>query len=206
MPRQNRVTPFGDIVAVSARGTRMGNRGCLHDGAGRIVRRTRLPAWIYCLLEFKGRKRQIMAPGKYTELFFLDEATALAAGHRPCAECQRGRYKEFMQFWAAANAAQLGGGKVGTGAVDPVLQRERMGPGGSKVTFRARLGSVPVGCFVALDERPNIAYLVHGSGLLEWRPQGYGPLASASKQADVTVLTPASIVKTISAGFTPAHA
>lgn len=206
MPRENRVTPFGDIVAVPARGTLMGNRGCLHDGAGRIVRRTRLPAWIYCLLEFKGRKRTVMSPGRYTELFFLDEATALAAGHRPCAECQRGRYKQFMQYWGTANAALLGGEKLRAGAVDAVLQAERFGPGGSKVTFRARLDSVPVGCFVALDERPDVAYLVQSSGLLEWRPQGYGPLTAASKQADVTVLTPASIVKTISAGFTSAHA
>src|SRR3954468_18219668 len=92
LPRQNRVTPFGDIVANPARGTLMGNRGCLHDASGRIVRPFRLTNWIYCLLEFKGRHRQVMSPGRYTELFFLDEATALAAGHRPCAECQRGRY------------------------------------------------------------------------------------------------------------------
>ena len=85
MPRQNRVTPFGDIVASSARGTLMGNRGCLHDASGRITRPWRLTAWIYCLLEFKGRRRAVMSSGKYTELFFLDEATALAAGHRSCA-------------------------------------------------------------------------------------------------------------------------
>ena len=84
MSRQNRVTPYGEIVAVSAKGTLMGNRGCLHDDAGRIVRQSQRKAWIYCLLEFKGIKRTVMAPGNYTELFFLDEATALAAGHRPC--------------------------------------------------------------------------------------------------------------------------
>lgn len=126
VPRQNRVTPFGDIVASSARGTLMGNRGCLHDASGRITRPYRLTAWIYCLLEFKGRRRAVMSPGKYTELFFLDEATALAAGHRPCAECQRGRYNEFMAYWGKANAELLGGEKLRAGAVDAVLQRERV--------------------------------------------------------------------------------
>ena len=157
VPKQNRVTPFGDIVAVTARGALMGNRGCLHDGAGRIVRRTRLPAWIYCLLEFKGRKRTVMSPGRYTELFFLDEATALAAGHRPCAECQRGRYKEFMQYWGTANAALSGGERLLAGRVDAVLQAERLGPDGGKVTFRARLDSEPSGAVTRGSSRvPSI--------------------------------------------------
>ena len=116
MPRQNRVTPFGDIVAVPARGMFMGNRGCLHDASaqltGRIVRPYRLTNWIYCVLSFKGRHRQVMSPGRYTELFFLDEATALAAGHRPCAECQRGRYNEFMRCWAAGNPELVGKRKL----------------------------------------------------------------------------------------------
>ena len=131
MPRQNRVTPFGDIIATPARvsGARKmrGNRGCLRDATGRIVRQTRLNTWIYCVLEFKGRRRALMQPGRYTELFFLDEATALAAGHRPCAECQRGRYNEFMACWGKANAGLLGGEKLRAPVVDAVLQRERVG-------------------------------------------------------------------------------
>src|SRR5688500_8008085 len=101
MPRQNRVTPFGELIAAPARGTLMGNRGCLHDGDQRIRRLFVGKRWIHCVLEFKGRRRQVMAPGRYTELFFLDESTALAAGHRPCAECQRDRYLEFRRCWMA---------------------------------------------------------------------------------------------------------
>jgi len=197
MPRRNRVTPFGDIVAASARGTLMGNRGCLHDAAGRIVRSTRTAAWIYCLLAFKGRKRQVMAPGKYTELFFLDEATALAAGHRPCAECQRGRYREFMQYWRAANA---GGEKLSAGALDAVLHAERYGTGGRKVTYRARLGDLPAGCLVALDGQ---AWLVEGRALRAWRVHGYGAQVKVPVDNRVDVLTPASMVRAIGAGFAP---
>ncbi|HEY3229252.1 MAG TPA: hypothetical protein VGJ87_08530, partial [Roseiflexaceae bacterium] len=102
MPYQNRVTPEGALIATTARGTLMGNRGCLHDERKRIVRTYQVRRWIICLLEFKGRWRAIMSPGKYTELFFLDEATALAAGHRPCAECQRERFTMFRAHWAAA--------------------------------------------------------------------------------------------------------
>src|SRR5262249_7056734 len=96
MPRQNRVSPFGDIVATPERGTFMGNRGVLHDAEGRIRRAWQLKRWIVCMLEFRGRKRQVMTPGRYTELFFLDEATALAAGLRPCAECRPAR---FLACW-----------------------------------------------------------------------------------------------------------
>ena len=109
MSRQNRGTPFGDIIATPARGTLMGNRGCLHDNQGHIIRPYQLKRWIIYQLEFKGRRRQIMTPGKYTELFFLDEATALAAGHRPCVECSRPRFTEFVAAWAEANPDLAGG-------------------------------------------------------------------------------------------------
>ena len=95
MPRQNRVTPFGEIIATPERGTFMGNRGVLHDAEGRIRRAWQVKRWIVCVLEFRGRKRTVMTPGPYTELFFLDEATALAAGHRPCAECRHARFLDF---------------------------------------------------------------------------------------------------------------
>ena len=100
MHRQNRVDPEGALVAVAARGTLMGNRGCLHDDGGNIVRQSARDAWVTCLLSFKERQRQIMQPGHYTELFFLDEATALAAGHRPCSECRRERYVAYQEAWA----------------------------------------------------------------------------------------------------------
>ena len=107
MPRQNRVTPFGEIVAVPERGTMMGNRGRLHDEEGRIRRPWQVKRWLICLLEFNGRHRQVMAPDRYTELFFLDEATALAAGHRPCFECRRKSYNAFVDAWAVGNARTL---------------------------------------------------------------------------------------------------
>src|SRR5262249_33704005 len=103
MPRQNRVTPFGAIIATPERGTFMGNRGVLHDAEGRIRRTWQVKRWLLCLLQVRGRKRSILTPGRYTELFFLDEATGLAAGHRPCAECRRDCFKAFCRAWLAGN-------------------------------------------------------------------------------------------------------
>src|SRR5262245_10377094 len=125
MPLQNRVTPTGEIIADPARGTLMGNRGGpLHRpdqtlGARRWVSK----AWICCRLEFKGRRRQVMSPGKYTELFFLDEATALAAGHRPCFECRRAEAEQFARLWAKVHGAH---DRARAGDMDRVLHAERV--------------------------------------------------------------------------------
>src|ERR671931_215963 len=108
MSRQNRVNPFGQIIATPHRGTLMGNRGCLHDDADHPLRQYQVRRWIICVLDFKGRTRRPMPPNHYTSLFFLDEATALAAGHRPCAECQRPGFAEFRRRWADANPALAG--------------------------------------------------------------------------------------------------
>src|SRR6201998_3464626 len=102
MPRQNRVTPFGEIIATPERGTFMGNRGILHDELGHVKRAWQVRRWLVCVLEFRGRKRTVMTPNRYTELFFLDEATALAAGHRPCAECRHARFLDFCHAWRTA--------------------------------------------------------------------------------------------------------
>ncbi|HEX3550596.1 MAG TPA: hypothetical protein VHT53_09475, partial [Candidatus Elarobacter sp.] len=125
MPLRNRVTPFGDIVALPGRGLLMGNRGVLHDDGGTIVRASAVRRWIACRTEFRGRRRTLLQPRRWTELFFLDEATALAAGHRPCAECQRGRYREFQAAWAAANPTLAGGAAPGADRMDAVLHAER---------------------------------------------------------------------------------
>src|SRR5579883_3295915 len=106
MPRRNRVTPSGEIIATPERGTMMGNRGILHDPEGCIRRPWQVKRWLLCVLEFRGRHRTVMAPNRYTELFFLDEATGLAAGHRPCFECRRGRFLAFRDAWAAGNSAR----------------------------------------------------------------------------------------------------
>src|SRR3954453_18158595 len=138
MPRQNRVTPFGEIVAVPERGSLMGNRGILHDAAARddpdarIRRRWAGRAWISCLLEFRGRRDPVMAPGHYTRLFFLDEPTALAAGHRPCAYCRRAAYNAFRDAWAAGNPQHGLGPTPRATEIDRVLHAERLGLGGGK--------------------------------------------------------------------------
>src|SRR5437879_1969205 len=120
MPRQNRVTPFGQIVATPERGDFMGNRGVIHDRDGRIRKPWRVKRWLICLLQFKGEKRAVMTPGLYTELFFLDEATALAAGHRPCALCRRERYNAFRDAW------HVGETRPSAIAIDERLHTERM--------------------------------------------------------------------------------
>src|SRR5262245_27436707 len=134
MPRPNRVTPFGDIIATPDRGTFMGNRGVLHDDAGRIQRAWQVKRWLVCVLAFKGRKRRGMRPGRYTELFFLDEATALAAGHRPCAECRRQRYNAFCNAWRLADAR---GSHLPTAdEIDRRLHAERVASDRSKRSHR----------------------------------------------------------------------
>ena len=134
MPRQNRVTPDGTLIAVPDRGLFWGNRGSLHDPAGRLVRYSRGRAWAICVLEFKGRRRQLWAPGRLTELFFLDEATGLAAGHRPCGECRYRDYQAFKRAWAGA----FGGGGPGVAEIDARLHADRLvRPGVRRCLFRS---------------------------------------------------------------------
>jgi hypothetical protein len=203
MPLQNRVTPFGEVVAVPERGTLMGNRGGRIHTAGKALTRRRWASrrWIACLLEFRGRRRAVMAPGRYTELFFLDEATALAAGHRPCRECRRADHDRFRQAWLRGNAARGLGADAGIDAVDRVLHAERVGPGGAKVTFTARLGDLPDGVFVA---RGGTAFLVAGGSLWRWAPGGYAGRLPLDPAAEVAVLTPRSAVRAVAAGYRPA--
>src|SRR5262245_21274653 len=134
MAKQNRVTPTGAIVATHHRGTLMGNRGLLHNRAAEIRRQWKGVRWIVCVLDFKGRKRTVMSPGLYTELFFLDEATAFAAGHRPCAECRRERFNAYRSAWNTAF------GHLPTAPeIDEQLHADRVGPDGEQRRFRAEL-------------------------------------------------------------------
>lgn len=201
MPRRNRVTPFGEIVTVPERGTVMGNRGRLHDEQGRIRRPWQVRRWLVCLLEFNGRHRQIMAPNRYTELFFIDEATALAAGHRPCFECRRKSHTAFVDAWAKGN--DLGVGRPTAGSIDERLHDERVGPGRSKRTFRAKIADLPDGVFVTLGEGLNRAHLLWEGQLLAWSPGGYEGRHPRPVVQDVTVLTPESTVAAIRAGYVP---
>ncbi|HEX3456598.1 MAG TPA: hypothetical protein VHR97_01465, partial [Candidatus Baltobacteraceae bacterium] len=130
MPLQNRVTPFGEVAALPGRGMLMGNRGVLHDDDRRIVRTWDVRRWIACVLEFRGRKREVMTPRRYTELFFLDEAAAFSAGHRPCAECRRADYVRFRDLWVARF-----GRPAGADDVDARIHGDRL-DGKTKRTYR----------------------------------------------------------------------
>ena len=148
VPHRNRVTPYGEIVATPERGTLMGNRGVLHADDGEHRRDWQVRRWIACRLEFKGRHREIRRPRRWTELFFLDEATALAAGHRPCAECRREDYRRWQAAWPGPDA--------GADAMDLVLHADRL-DGRGKRTYAARLGELPEGVLVERGGRPVAA-------------------------------------------------
>ncbi|KAA3665438.1 MAG: hypothetical protein DWQ04_00660 [Chloroflexi bacterium] len=199
MPKQNRVTPTGDIIATTARGSLMGNRGILHNARQELTRPFSHKAWIICRLNFKGRKRSIMQPNRYTELFFLDEATALAAGHRPCFECQRERAIAFRDAWAAANPDLVGAGPVKMGDIDTVLHTERLTQARlikdrRKQTYQAEIEALPNGVFVLWRERP---FLIWNTSLYPWTPSGYETPPPQPANSLVTVLTPRSIVNTL---------
>jgi hypothetical protein len=197
MCRQNRVTPLGDLLATPERGTMMGNRGVLHDDAGHIRRAWALKRWIVCLLEFRGRQRTVMTPGRYTELFFLDEATAFAAGHRPCAECRHRRYVDFREAWQTTAA------RPSAIEIDERLHLERLTADRLKRTYAAELYTLPDGVFVRRGSWGDGVYLVKGRDLLLWSPGGYVRSRPRPKVGEVDVLTPKSIVRAIRAGYVP---
>ena len=194
MPRQNRVTPDGALIAVPDRGLFWGNRGALHDPAGRLVRYSRGRAWAICVLEFKGRRRQLWAPGRLTELFFLDEATGLAAGHRPCGECRYRDYQAFKRAWADA----FRGGVPGVAEIDARLHEDRLVRPGVRRSYSAQLSSLPDGAMVSVDGAP---FLVHGGELLAWTPAGYRPSGPPEAGTTVTVITPRATVAVLAAGY-----
>ena len=201
MPRRNRVTPFGAIVAIPERGTFMGNRGILHDETGRIRRAWKEKRWLICVLDFRGRRRTVMTPNRYTELFFLDEATALAAGHRPCAECRRERFLAFRNAWSAGNRALLGTDPIRVAEIDNRLHAERVGPGRLKRTFAANIDELPDGVFITRGDTRGDAHLIQGRELLAWSPGGYGPRTPRPRGEVVAVLTPESTVHAIREGY-----
>jgi hypothetical protein len=201
--RQNRVTPFGELVATSERGTFMGNRGVLHDADGRIRRAWQMKRWLICVLSFRNRKRTVMTPGRYTELFFLDEATALAAGHRPCAECRHARFRDFCRAWAMAHASKEGLHEVTAAMIDDRLHAERLNSERAKRTFTTSLDSLPDGVFVTVEAWREQTYLVCGDHLLAWSAGGYGERRRRPQGEEVRVLTPKSTVETIGAGYVP---
>lgn len=197
MPLQNRVTPFGELLAVPARGTLFGNRGGrFHTDAKTLTaRRWASRQWICCVLDFKGRQRDVWGRF-YTELFFLDEPTALAAGHRPCFECRYEDAKTFAEKWRQARRLRT---RPYAGAMDETLHRERL-RGRAKRTHRRNVDALPDGAFVALD---GAVFAVRGKALLRWTPQGYSARKKRPQGAAVDVLTPPAILAVLSAGYRP---
>jgi hypothetical protein len=190
MPLQNRVTPHGDLVAVPERGLFMGNRGRLHDEHRQIRRWADGRRWITCVTEFRGRHRTVMAPGRYTELFFLDEATSFAAGHRPCAECRRADHRRFLGAWPA------GGARPRVDEVDRTLDDERR-EGRRRRTWPRTRDQLPDGAFVDVG---GTAHLVLGGALHPWAPGGYGP-ARPAPTGVLDTLTPPSLLAVLAAGY-----
>jgi hypothetical protein len=196
MPLRNRVTPLGTLVADPGRGLVYGNRGCLHDGDGRIRRRYDGRRWIACRLEFRGRRRRLLQPGRYTELFFLDEATAFAAGHRPCAECRREDYVRFQAIWR-----RLHPGSAGAAAIDEQLHAERtVAATRAQRHHNAAYDDLPDGAFVLLS---GVARLVLGGELPSWTAEGYTGSTARPVRTRATLITPPSLVSVLRAGWEP---
>lgn len=194
MPLQNRVTPRSELIAHPARGLVYGNRGCLHDDAGRIRRRYAGKRWIACRLEFGGRRRSpLQQPGRFTELFFLDEATAFAAGHRPCALCRREDYDRFGALWR-----ELHPGQHGADAIDAQLHAERLTDPGGQRLHRAPFDTLPDGAFVLHGGEPR---LVLGRELLRWTPGGYAGRTPRAAEGEAVLITPPSLVHVLRSGW-----
>jgi len=200
MPLQNRVAPSGQITAVTARGKFMGNRGgVIHNENREIVRQYASRRWLTCVLEFKGRRRTMMSPNRYTELFFLDEAVALAAGHRPCAECRRERFNTFKAAWRRSKALSEGA-PVLADSIDLELHEARINRQKGKVTYWAPLNSLPDGCFVRIA---GTSYLVWNGCLFRWSAAGYDAKLIPCDDRAVEALTPEPIVKCLAQGYRP---
>jgi len=197
MPLQNRVDPFGELIAVPARGLYMGNRGGRFHTDARTLsgRRWVSRQWICCVLDFKDRQRDVWGRF-YTELFFLDEPTALAAGHRPCFECRRAAALHFAETWRQELRLRA---RPPAGAMDRVLHDERLS-GRAKRLHRRSIDSLPDGAFITLDGQ---AYAVCGQSLLHWTPEGYDARRKRPRRGLVDVLTPPSILAVLAAGYQP---
>src|SRR5271170_4692304 len=195
MPLQNRVTPSGDIVAVADRGLFTGNRGIIHDPATKTLLRKRwsTPAWLTCVCEFRGRRREVMGGRSWTELFFLDEATAFAAGHRPCFYCRREDANRFRAAWEKGNRVS----DVLAPEMDAVLHRERFASAKKLHALPKEIEKLPDGTMV---QASGESFLIVQGRALSWSPSGYGAVKGVK---DAKLLTPPSTVRAFAAGYRP---
>jgi hypothetical protein len=194
MPLQNRVDPFGKLFVMSARGLFMGNRGGrLHDAQRQLgTRRWASQQWICCKLDFNNRHRTVWGDG-YTEMFFLDEVTAFAAGHRPCFECRRRDAEAFAAVFSGHRK------RATASAMDKVLHAERL-DGKAKRVHRHALDALPDGAMIAVDGAP---FAVRGDHLLRWTPSGYAGTRSRPHAIAIDVLTPPAMLAALTRGYAP---
>ena len=196
MPLQNRVLPTGEITATPARGTLTGNRGIIHREDKTLgTSRWSHHAWICCTLDWQDRKRPVMTGRNWTELFFLDEAAALAAGHRPCGYCRRVAYRTFVSHWETA-----AGTRPSAKDMDRILHPARVRRDRTQLRYNAKLTDLPDGTFVLIEDAPH---LVWKSALHPYTPEGYRSAVSCNPRAIVSVLTPIPIVRVLAAGYMP---
>jgi ribosomal-protein-alanine N-acetyltransferase len=197
VPRKNRVSPLGALIAHPGRGLVYGNRGCLHDAAGHIRRHHNGRRWIACRLEFRGWQRgPMLQPGRFTELFFLDEATAFAAGHRPCALCRRADYDRFLAICTGP-----GGRRPSADDVDARLHAQRFDAAtGVQRHHAGRFDELPEGSFVLEAGEP---WLVAGGRLLRWTPEGYAEARPRPADSPAVVITPPMLVTALRSGWDP---
>ncbi len=202
MPLQNRVDPWGRLHAVSTKaGTLMGNRGILHNEERVVVKQWVSKSWVACDPKFKSiDRRPLFQPRRYSELFFLDEATAFSAGHRPCAYCQRARFNNFKSVWHGIFESGSDARSLEITRVDAVLHQDRVSPARTKMTYLAKVHELPDG---ALFEFQGEARLVHKGRHLLWSHTGYLTATPIPKEEEVAVLTPRSFVQLYLAGYTP---
>jgi hypothetical protein len=197
---QNRVDPEGRIIQTTARGSWMGNRGVIHNRDKQITHAFKHKAWITCTLAFKGRRRTVMTPDRWTELFFLDEATAFAAGHRPCFECRKEDAKRFKLCWMMGNPLHHFDMTTSIREIDEIIHRERIDGERKKIMHQRRSSDIPEGTFILIEDCP---YLFSKDKLHRWTPFGYDHAIAVPESPSLTILTPHSIVNAFRSGYVP---
>lgn len=198
MSRQNRVNPFGELVATPEKGTLMGNRGCLHDCKGVIRKAFARRAWVTCRLQWKDIQRSVFTPDRYSELFFMDEATAFAAGHRPCNDCRKEAYQTFVALFSEVVGA---GSRLKADEMDKRIHADRLTEDRRQRTHFAKISSLPDGVIVLNPSQPKIPCLLWRGRLWRWSFGGYSEPIGASDLDVAEVLTPSLICAVFAAGY-----